>query len=434
MRLVLFALSLCMLSCAQRAPVSAIPHSALPLWTYTSPAGENLNAVAVAGNSVLATDVNQAVLFDARTGKRRWSSSDAGGTAAMDDTTVYASGPGNHTVSVVALNAASGAVRWRSADVCAGGLYGTRVTFFQLFGGRLYAGCGERLSRIDAQTGRILLAVVPLAVNNYYPLQQAGPNVLAISGWGDGAALHELLVVVRERDFSALGQPRQDAIFLGVRGNEALLDDRCCWGRPDEYRPATIVKVSLAGGKADDPIDLRPDPQKFTAPRPVGQGSGTALVNGRIFLHIAPMLYEYDPCCLTGAPKTLRDDLEQVPAPMFLSGGGILVRARSADGTVADEVLDLREAQPRVRWSRTETETTMLQVHEPGIVQFDYSGANRYATILRTADLAEFSVTGDCSFVVSDGWHVVMRCMKPQSKGYSASMAVFAFPHAVQAK
>jgi hypothetical protein len=147
-------------------------------------------------------------------------------------------------------------------------------------------------------------------MNGINSIVQVGNDAIAISGWVDGAALRAEVTILRSTTTRPIMKAVQDSTFLGVRGDRAYIDDWCCNGRGDRYRPATIYWVSLRDGTEGPHVDLAPDPELHPASeQPLGQGAHNYIVGDYFYVVVPPVTYRYD----------LRD-LKKAPLRMKLSG------------------------------------------------------------------------------------------------------------------
>lgn len=135
----------------------------------------------------------------------------------------------------------------------------------------------------------------------------AGSSAIAVSGFNDGASLSNGLTFLRVKDLRPVGPKLiEDSTFLGVIGDRAYIDDWCCFGRPDEYRPATIYSISLKNGSKSTPVDLAPDPQAHPPNmQPLGQGEHNYLKGQYFYVVVGPITYRYNMMDLARRPKRM---------------------------------------------------------------------------------------------------------------------------------
>ncbi len=115
------------------------------------------------------------------------------------------------------------------------------------------------------------------------------------------------LTFLRAKDLRQLGPKLiSDNTFLGVIGDRAYIDDWCCFGRPDEYRPATIYSISMKNGSVSTSVDLAPDPKAHPANvQPLGQGEHNYLLGRYLYVVVGRITYRYDILNLKLRPKRM---------------------------------------------------------------------------------------------------------------------------------
>ncbi len=172
--------------------------------------------------------------------------------------------------------------------------------------GKLFVACAARrlptgvnvpaeLRIVDPATGSYRTVARLQAISGINDMTSIGDSTLAVEGWGDGAALHEELLLVRTSDFSLIGEPLMDHKFLGTVGGKAYIDDACCWGRADQYRPATIYSISVPAGEPSKAVDLYPDRRAHEAEvQPPGQGAANYLIGKFLYVVVGDITYRYD--------------------------------------------------------------------------------------------------------------------------------------------
>lgn len=172
--------------------------------------------------------------------------------------------------------------------------------------GNLYIGCGEgNLVVFDPHGHPLASTTVPMyGIDSIVP---AGPNAIAVSGVNDGAALRNELSILRAGNLKPIVRHfMSDSTFLGVIGDRAYIDDWCCNGRADVYRPATIYSVSLKDGTESEHIDLAPDPDAHPGRlQPLGQGEHNYLIGRFFYVVVGPVTYRYEIGYLQRPPKRM---------------------------------------------------------------------------------------------------------------------------------
>lgn len=161
--------------------------------------------------------------------------------------------------------------------------------------GVTYIGCYDP-GHIVAEAGGTILASQPVQMDGINSIERAGPTAVAILGYNDGATLRSAIEFLRHRTLSSIGKSAiEDSTFLGVVGSVAYIDDWCCNGRPDEYRPATIYTFSLKNGVTSPPLDLAPDSASHPASeQPLGQGARNYLIPPYFYVVVGAVTYRYN--------------------------------------------------------------------------------------------------------------------------------------------
>lgn len=132
-------------------------------------------------------------------------------------------------------------------------------------------------------------------MNGINSILPAGNGAIAISGWVDGAALFQQMTILRTSTMRPIMKTATDSTFLGVRGDHGYIDDWCCFGRSDVYRPATIYSISLKDGTESPRVELAPDPELHPAnEQPLGQGEHNYMVGDFLYVVVGPVTYRYD--------------------------------------------------------------------------------------------------------------------------------------------
>lgn len=171
--------------------------------------------------------------------------------------------------------------------------------------GILYIRCGGgTIAALDSR--RRIMATRSLPMNGINRIERAGSDAVVIAGWSDGASLINQLAILRARTLKPITMHViTDSSFLGVIANRAYIDDWCCNGRPDVYRPATIYSISLKSGAESKPVDLSPDPQMHRKLQPLGQGERNYLIGTQFYVVVGPVTYRYDVLNLSKPPERL---------------------------------------------------------------------------------------------------------------------------------
>lgn len=189
-----------------------------------------------------------------------------------------------------AVRASDGSVVWHNANC-----HPVGATLGVLDDG-LYTACEPGvLAVLNARNGTILRTTA-ISMHGVNTVALAGEDALAVMGWDDGATLVNRLVFLNRSTLKPLTEKViTDGTFLGVIAERAYIDDWCCNGRADEYRPATIYSISLRDGSQSDPVDLRPDPNRHSGRmQPLGQGEHNYMEGHYFYVPIGSDLYRYD--------------------------------------------------------------------------------------------------------------------------------------------
>lgn len=203
--------------------------------------------------------------------------------------------------NVRAVRRSTGALLWRTHTAC-----DASVQAAAMLNGKLAVGCAlGTVTILDASNGHTLhtMSVLMQGINTIVP---SGARAVAVEGWADGAALRNELAFVDVRTGNQIGAMMTDSSFLGVLDGRALIDDWCCFGRPDVYRPATIYWMSLADGSHSTPVELAPDPQGHPGRmQPLGQGASNYLIGTFLYVPVGTVTYRYNVRDLTRPPVRL---------------------------------------------------------------------------------------------------------------------------------
>ena len=198
---------------------------------------------------------------------------------------------------IVAVSRTSGAVAWQNNSLC------SVAKKAALINGILYVACPNTIAILDRANGRVAHER-SINIYGFNAIVAAGSKAVVVEGWNDGAALrNDMAILDKDTLKPIVDRPMSDSTFLGVVGDRAYIDDWCCFGRADQYRPATIYWVSLTDGSANEPIDLNPEPSLHPARmQPLGQGQHNYL-QGNYFYVVTPnYTYRYDVRNLNATP------------------------------------------------------------------------------------------------------------------------------------
>ena len=384
---------------------------ATPAWRYALPPRWDISQVRIGDIAVVIGGRSDVRVLDPASGRLRWQRNGGASAILLGDTVVY----GGETGTIVSRALSSGRVLWERRAVCpiptddapAGG-----VAVIVRHADDLIVGCnGGSLVRIAAASGRIrarsgsafaaerILDVVPL-----------GSCAYGVSGVSTGAAMRHHAAILDCKRLSVI-VPEQDAMqILGSIGNTAVLDEQCCNGRPDVYRPATIVRANLTTGALSPQVDLTPEPNRY--PSDQRPGSAAMLDGKELYLIVDRSLYRYgDPRALSASPQRIAADLADFPT--ILRHGLLAVRLRVAGGAITDAIVRIRNGALEPRWSSHESGPVILgyDAHTaPDVLTIGDTNLPRSQTFVRTYDGAQLFVTGPCQMWGANRDLVLMLC------------------------
>jgi hypothetical protein len=423
-------------SAALDASVDATPIPiATQLWARGLVAPEEATRALPAGRILVVVEPTRVLALDEGSGRERWRREGLEGDVALlrgANDAVAADAKGH----VVRLRLADGSTKWRTDALCNARNERIATSRVEATAESVFVGCrGGRLFRLDARTGKTRAVLDALAFEGFDEITPLPLGALAVAGWTSGATLLAYVAVLRATDLHELVSPRLETLLVGAVGDTAVLDDLCCNGRTDTYRPATIVNVDLRNGATSEPLDLRPDPDRFP---PKGQGpgqgwNGAAIVGTHLFLGIAPMLYDYgDARAPAREPERLLTNL--VAPPRFLADGSAYVAVQAADGTRVAQLLDLNTSPIRVR-ARLEIGgsplvTYNVRIARGAMVLSGSSPSQISPTFVRISDGAEVSVPAGCGLVGATETAAYASCAVHGGTFVRSYVAKFALPSA----
>jgi hypothetical protein len=395
-------------------PVPTAPvRGTTPAWRYQLPPGWGISQVRIGDTAVVIGGPGVRRL-DPASGRLRWQRDGDVSAIVLGDTAVYYGATG--TVASRALT--SGRVLWERRAVCPTATDRTSVGGVSVIvrdADDLVVGCrGGRLVRIAAASGRIWAhsdsAFVAESIADIAPL---GACAYGVSGWSSGAALRGHAAIVDCKRLSVIVPEQDEMVIVGSIGNIAILDERCCFGRPDVYRPATIVRANLTTGALSPEVDLTPEPNRYPADhRPIGQGSAALLEGTELYLVVDRSLYRYgDPRALSASPQRIAADL--VDFPTFLRHGLLAVRLRVQGGAINDEIVRIRNGALEPLWSSRESGPIDFSYDggaSPDVLTIRNTSEPRGQTFVRIYDGARLFVTDPCPMVGANRDLVLMLC------------------------
>lgn len=400
-------------SIATPAPTAPV-RGATPVWRYALPPGWEISQVRVADSAVVLGGRSDVRVLDPVSGRLRWQR-DGGATAVVvNDAAVY----GGATGTVVSRALSSGRIVWERRAVCPkspDGAPGGGVAVIVRNADDLIVGCiGGSLVRIAAASGQIRArSGTAFIVDQIADIVPLGSCAYAVSGWSSGAALRQHATILDCKRLSVIVPERDETQILGSVGNIAVLDDTCCNGRPDVYRPATIVRANLATGALSPEVDLTPEPSRYPADRrPIGQGAAAILDGGELYLIVDRSLYRYgDPRTLSATPQRIAADLADFPT--ILRHGLLAVRLQVEGGSIVDEIVRIRNGALEPRWSARESgpvDFSYAADAAPDVVTIRNTNDRKGQTFVRTHDGAQLFVTDPCSMAGANHHLVLLIC------------------------
>jgi hypothetical protein len=414
-------------ACAKGSPTDAPSDSTYsptvaqkPLWKTSLGARGFVAQLDITGNTIVATGGDSVQVLDARTGARRWR------YAVTEPKAIAAAGSVFVTTAlhVAALSLRYGRERWKLASPCPATQATRNLPAFPLLaaGDDLYLGCPDTglLARVDVRSGSVRAKANGLPIFQYLEGSDLGDGVFAATGVSVGAAMMEHTGLFARDNLHPIAPASTDATVLGAIDGMAILDDWCCFGRPQDKAPATLRRVDLRSGVARTPVDLQPDPNRFGPDRRgLGDGAHALLVGSNLYLALLPELFNYgDVRNLAAAPQSVAGDL--LSEPIAMTNGRVVVR-RKAGSEPVDEVLDLTANPPRVVWRRRVTSPyeqvscseTLCSSNLPADLVMIAGRPEEPALILRW-DGATATVPASCRAFVASGENVVAACAEPK--------------------
>ena len=332
----------------------------------------------------------------------------------LGDTAVYYGATG----MVAARTITGGRALWERRGLCPISTDGTAaggVAVIVRHADDLVVGCrGGLIVRVAAASGRILAqsgsAFVAESIAGITPL---GACAYAVSGWSTGAAMRSHAAILDCRRLNVIVPEQDEMVVVGAIGNVAVLDERCCFGRADVYRPATIVRANLTTGALSPEVDLTPEPERYPADhRPIGQGSAVLLEGNELYLVVERSLYRYgDARTPAASPQRIAADLADFPT--ILRHGLLAVRLRVAGGAVTDELVRVRNGVLEPVWSARESGPVIFGYDAdgaPGVLTLGNTDLPRRQTFVRTYDGAQLVVTAPCQLFGASRELLLMLC------------------------
>jgi putative pyrroloquinoline-quinone binding quinoprotein len=420
--LVIFTVMLLSAACAPLQPatsttkstVTAVPMTPVrgttPAWRYALPPRWDISQVRIGDTAVVIGGRSDVRVLDPASGRLRWQRDGSASAIVLTDTVVY----GGATGTVASLALSNGRVLWERRAVCpipTDGAPVGGVAVIVRHADDLIVGCnGGRLVRISAASGRIRArsesAFVAERIWDIVPL---GSCAYGINGSSSGATIRQHAAILDCKRLRVIVPEQDEMQILGSIGNIAVLDERCCNGPPNVYRPATIVRANLTTGALSPAVDLTPEPNRYPPDR---IGSAAMLDGNELYLIVDRSLYRYgDPRSLSASPQRIAADLADFP--MILRHGLLAVRLRVDGGSITDEIVRIRNGALEPRWSSRESGPVILGYHAdmaPDVLTIGNTILPRSQTFVRTYDGAQLFVTGPCQMWGANRDLVLMVC------------------------
>ncbi len=199
---------------------------------------------------------------------------------------------------IVAVRRKSGAVEWQNTSVC------SAASMAKIINGILYVACPGTIAILDRADGRVARKR-SVGIYGFNAIVPASDRAIVLEGWNDGAALSNDIAILDRNTLQAITTLQMsDSTFLGVIGDRAYVDDWCCFGRADQYRPATIYSISLKDDSTTQPVDLYPEPDLHPARmQPLGQGERNYMEGDYFYVVTPNYTYRYDVRDLNSPPE-----------------------------------------------------------------------------------------------------------------------------------
>lgn len=383
-------------------------------WRYALPPRWDISQVRIGDTAVVIGGRSGVRVLEPASGRLRWQREGAASAIVLGDTAVY----GGVTGTVASRTLSGGRVLWERRAVCpraANPAQGGGVALIVRNANDLIVGCyGGRVVRMSVASGRMFAdsgsAFVAQSIADIQPL---GRCAYGVSGWSSGATLREHAAILDCKRLSVIVPEQDEMQIVGAIGNIAVLDQRCCNGRPDEYRPATIARANLTNGALSLEVDLKPEPDRYPADhRPIGQGSAVLLGGTELYLVVDRTLYRYgDARALWASPQRIAAEL--VDFPTFLGHGLLALRLRVQGGAIDDEIVRLRNGTLEPLWSSRESRPVDFSYDggaAPDVLSIRYTDGPSGRAFVRTYDGARMFVGDPCQMAGANRDMIVMIC------------------------
>ena len=379
----------------------------MPLWSSTA-AAESTNQAVVTGHSVVLGSASGLVAVAASTGSLRWRTNEGVTILRADGGVIFY---GTNTGTVGAREGASGTSKWERANVCppSPGNGARAATALAKTANALLVGCvGGTLALFDAGTGMLRARSRAFEADQVAQIIPLGRCAYGVSGSASGAKMRLVSAIVDCRTLRVISPEQIEVEILGSIGNVAILW-QCC-SNPDTYRPGTVYAVDLASGRAFPRHDLRPEPQRFPPPRPVGQEAEPFLAGSDLFLIVHRTVYAYgDARAPAPIPRRVADGL--VEFPLVMAGGTIAIERPGTDGRIVGEIVRMGPGPLRTLWRHVFQQRDSVRYYPSADLNVAVTSVERDETLfVRIPDGRMVNAGAPCSLLGSDAQLLIANC------------------------
>jgi hypothetical protein len=384
--------------------VSAVFHSATPIWSYLTTDAPQV--VGIFDDTIIVgfyglyhnghTDVRTEGI-DASTGRRLW--------RRKDTIPTFGGAPILAVKSAVErIDFRTGKASWRSAKLCK--TPNVTPTNAIVSHDRVYVACNDgEIFALQFSNGRLVASADPIHVARIVSIIPLASDRLTVTGYED-ISMGNVSAILDGKTFSPVLAASADSSYLAFNGDEVIAADTCCRGEHEDNWPATIRRFSLLSGKQISSSDLHP--YQPSLPNDKSQpGGGTLLLNGtRLFVSTHSALFQYDIRKLSARPRTLFDN---IAGPATIVENRYMVLIDKAIGARRVRIFDARSKPARVVWS-DDSENWSHQDWNPemGAVLGLSTQSERRAAIVRLSDMTLWQTDGSCWLVQASTQHLVL--------------------------
>jgi hypothetical protein len=388
-------------------------------WRYTLPSEGVIASIVAAGDREIVSSGSGIAALDVSSGAVEWRRNEPATVRAASNATFFAATPSG---GLEARSTRDGSAIWLKPHVCG---MPQAAAIVVRNGGDLIAGCARgELVRVDAATGTVLARTLAFELYNVSAIVSLGGCAYGVSGFNEGAVLRFYSGIVGCKALDTILPLQEDASILGAVRGDAVVDDTCCMGRPDVYRPATIYTVSLTTGVRSPQVDLTPEPNRYpSSARPIGQGSMAMLAENTLYLFVDHAGYRYGDPQFIEPPLRVIDDLRA--PPVSIDASTLLAETQSGDGTLGYALLRLHSGNVERLWSAPESTG---EYPPTNIDSFAVAyGAPDRSAYLRIRDRRELVPSEQCPLAHADDRLVILRCPTKQltKNGYVEYLSAY---------